>query len=135
MNKITPVANIDAGVHTLIPLRLLLKSPHNARKAPHSPESIEAKAGSIAAKGILQNLVVEPERERKSRPQDARTNFDRFAGLRRNGIWKHDRLGHCAVGHRPVSSFECCVRFDPRQPSGKKRGAPEASSRPLAPTP
>ena len=79
--------------------------------------------------------MVEPERERKSRPQDARTNFDRFAGLRRNGIGKHDRLGHCAVGHRPVSSFECGVRFDLRQPSGKKRGAPEASSWPLAPTP
>ena len=65
MNKITPVAIIDAGVHTLIPLRLLLKSPRNARKAPHSPESIEAKAGSIAAKGILQNLVVEPELDEK----------------------------------------------------------------------
>ena len=65
MNKITPVAIIEAGVHTLIPLRLLLKSPHNARKAPHSPESIEAKAGSIAAKGILQNLVVEPEVDEK----------------------------------------------------------------------
>ena len=78
--------------------------------------------------------MVEPERERKSRPQDARTNLDRFAGLRRNGIGKLERLGHGAVQHRPDSSFECCVRFDPPQPSGKKRGAPAASSWPLAPT-
>ena len=35
--------------------------PKNARKTPHSEASIEAYAGSIAAKGILQNLVVEPE--------------------------------------------------------------------------
>lgn len=35
--------------------------PWNARKTPHSEVAIEAYAASIAAKGILQNLVVEPE--------------------------------------------------------------------------
>ena len=44
-----------------IPLNKLKKSPKNARKTPHSDASIEAYAASIAAKGILQNLVVEPE--------------------------------------------------------------------------
>jgi ParB family transcriptional regulator, chromosome partitioning protein len=39
----------------------LKKSPKNARKTPHGEASIEAYAASIAAKGILQNLVVEPE--------------------------------------------------------------------------
>ncbi|GIQ78255.1 DNA-binding protein [Bradyrhizobium sp. RD5-C2] len=37
------------------------RSHHNARKTPHSEAAIEAYAASIAAKGILQNLVVEPE--------------------------------------------------------------------------
>ncbi len=44
-----------------IPLDKLKKSPRNARKTPHSGDTIEAYAASIAAKGILQNLVVEPE--------------------------------------------------------------------------
>lgn len=49
------------GAEVLIPLNKLKKSPRNARKTPHSQAAIEAKAASIAAKGILQNLVVEPE--------------------------------------------------------------------------
>ena len=49
------------GSEVFIPLNKLKKSPRNARKIPHSQASIEAKAASIAAKGILQNLVVEPE--------------------------------------------------------------------------
>lgn len=44
-----------------IPLDKLKKSPRNARKTPHSEADIEAYAASVAAKGILQNLVVEPE--------------------------------------------------------------------------
>lgn len=51
------------GAEVLIPLNKLKKSPRNARKTPHSQAAIEAKAASIAAKGILQNLVVEPERD------------------------------------------------------------------------
>src|SRR5258708_30462900 len=46
-----------------IPLNRLKKSPKNARKTPHPKADIEALAASIAAKGLLQNLVVEPERK------------------------------------------------------------------------
>lgn len=49
------------GETVFIPLDKLKKSPRNARKTPHSEADIEAYAASIAAKGILQNLVVEPE--------------------------------------------------------------------------
>src|SRR5258708_8199417 len=51
----------ESGTEIFIPLNRLKKSPKNARKMPHSEASIEAYAASIAAKGILQNLVVEPE--------------------------------------------------------------------------
>ena len=51
----------QSGTEIFIPLNKLKKSPNNARKTPHSEASIEAYAASIAAKGILQNLVVEPE--------------------------------------------------------------------------
>ncbi|WP_434733105.1 ParB N-terminal domain-containing protein [Rhizobium sp. YTUHZ044] len=54
-------AEAVGGVEILIPLDRLKKSPRNARKTPHSNETIETYAASIAAKGILQNLVVEPE--------------------------------------------------------------------------
>jgi ParB family transcriptional regulator, chromosome partitioning protein len=40
----------------------------NARKVPHSEAAIEAYAASIAAKGILQNLVVEPELDADGTP-------------------------------------------------------------------
>ncbi|WP_027168850.1 ParB/Srx family N-terminal domain-containing protein [Mesorhizobium sp. WSM3224] len=50
-----------SGTELFIPLNKLKKSPRNARKTPHSEAIIEAYAASIAAKGILQNLVVEPE--------------------------------------------------------------------------
>ncbi|RVD46252.1 chromosome partitioning protein ParB [Mesorhizobium sp. M4B.F.Ca.ET.169.01.1.1] len=51
----------ESGTEVFIPLNKLKKSPRNARKTPHSEAIIEAYAASIAAKGILQNLVVEPE--------------------------------------------------------------------------
>jgi ParB family chromosome partitioning protein len=51
----------ESGTEIFIPLNKLKKSPNNARKTPHSEASIETYAASIAAKGILQNLVVEPE--------------------------------------------------------------------------
>lgn len=59
---------IDNGAMVFIPLNKLKKHPKNARKTPHSEASIEAKAASIAAKGILQNLVVEPERDAEGEP-------------------------------------------------------------------
>ena len=52
---------VESGTEVFIPLNKLKKSPNNARKTPHSEAAIEAYAASIAAKGILQNLVVEPE--------------------------------------------------------------------------
>ncbi len=45
------------GREIFILLNKLKKSPRNARKTPH----IEALAASIAAKGLFQNRVVEPE--------------------------------------------------------------------------
>lgn len=51
----------QSGTEIFIPLNKLKKSSNNARKTPHSEASIGAYAASIAAKGILQNLVVEPE--------------------------------------------------------------------------
>lgn len=61
-----PTDEHDATV--FIPLNKLKKHPKNARKTPHSEASIEAKAASIAAKGILQNLVVEPETDAEGGP-------------------------------------------------------------------
>src|SRR5258706_11436347 len=52
---------MESGTEIFVPLNKLKKSPKNARKMPHSEAAIEALAGSIAAKGMLQNLVVEPE--------------------------------------------------------------------------
>ncbi|NML76920.1 ParB/RepB/Spo0J family partition protein [Rhizobium sp. S-51] len=54
-------AETTSGGEIMIPLDKLKKSPRNARKTPHSNETIETYAASIAAKGILQNLVVERE--------------------------------------------------------------------------
>lgn len=45
----------------LIPLNKLKTSLNRARKTPHNEAAIEAYAASIAAKRILQNLVVEAE--------------------------------------------------------------------------
>jgi len=52
---------VENGTEIFFPLSKLKKSPKNARKTPHSEAAIEAYAASIAAEGILQNLVVEPE--------------------------------------------------------------------------
>jgi ParB family chromosome partitioning protein len=57
-----------SGAEMFIPLNKLKKSPRNARKTPHSTPDIEAYAASIAAKGILQNLVVEPELDADGKP-------------------------------------------------------------------
>jgi len=44
-----------------VPLSKLKKSPKNARKVPHSEATVEALAASIAHKGLIQNIVIEPE--------------------------------------------------------------------------
>jgi ParB family chromosome partitioning protein len=64
--KTAPV--IENGETIFIPLNKLRKHPKNARKTPHSEASVESKAASIAAKGMLQNLVVEPERDGDGEP-------------------------------------------------------------------
>ena len=61
-------STIENGTTVFIPLNKLKKHPKNARKTPHSVASIEAKAASIAKKGILQNLVVEPETDAEGGP-------------------------------------------------------------------
>lgn len=62
------VAETVTGREVLIPLNKLKKSPRNARKTPHGEETVETYAASIAAKGILQNLVVEPELDADGTP-------------------------------------------------------------------
>lgn len=64
----TIAPTVEHGTTVFIPLNKLKKHPKNARKTPHSEASIEAKAASIAAKGILQNLVVEPECDAAGEP-------------------------------------------------------------------
>ncbi|WP_293897559.1 ParB/RepB/Spo0J family partition protein [Phenylobacterium sp.] len=59
---------LDHGAVVEIPLNKLKKSPKNVRKVPHSPGEIEARATSIAAKGVLQPLVVEPEFDEAGEP-------------------------------------------------------------------
>ena len=59
--KIATIA--ESGSEIFVPLNKLKKSPRNARKTPHAEADIAALAASIDAKGMLQNLVVEPERD------------------------------------------------------------------------
>jgi len=68
MTKKKTTITIPASGTTLdIPLNKLKKSPRNVRKMPHPKADIEALAASIAANGMLQNPVVEPEmKESKS---------------------------------------------------------------------
>lgn len=63
MNAVTGTAAAEpvSGVEILVPLAKLKKSPRNARKVPHGEAAIEALAASIQHKGLIQNLVVEPE--------------------------------------------------------------------------
>lgn len=53
--------NVLASREIFVPLNKLKKSPRNARKVPHGEAAIEALAASIHHKGLIQNLVVEPE--------------------------------------------------------------------------
>jgi ParB family chromosome partitioning protein len=51
-----------------VPLNKLKKSPRNARRTPHAEADIEALAASVAAKGVLQAPVVEPETDEAGAP-------------------------------------------------------------------
>lgn len=63
MNAVTETVAVEAvsGVEIFVPLAKLKKSPRNARKVPHGETAIEALAASIQHKGLIQNLVIEPE--------------------------------------------------------------------------
>ncbi len=63
MNAVTETTAVQAvtGVEIFVALNKLKKSPKNARKVPHGEAAIEALAASIHHKGLIQNLVVEPE--------------------------------------------------------------------------
>jgi ParB family chromosome partitioning protein len=65
---IQPETIQDSDAVRLIPLGKLKKSPRNARRTPHPAEAIEALAASIAAKGMIQPPVVEPERDEDGVP-------------------------------------------------------------------
>ena len=62
--------NIAAATKNIVfvPLSKLKKSPKNVRKMPHSKADIQAFAASIAALGMLQYPVVEPELGPKGKP-------------------------------------------------------------------
>ncbi len=63
MNAATRTAAVGpgSGAEIFVPLNKLKKFPKNARKVPHSEAPIEALAASIQHKGMIQNLVIEPE--------------------------------------------------------------------------
>jgi len=58
----------DPAIEIFVPLAKLKKSPRNARKVPHGEAAIEALAASIQHKGLIQNLVVEPETKEDGTP-------------------------------------------------------------------
>ena len=55
-----------------IPLNNLKKSPRNVRQVPHSKQHIEALATSIQTHGLLQDPVVETERNESGSRQGER---------------------------------------------------------------
>lgn len=59
----TKTVKPKSGSGIFAPLNKLKKSPRNVRKTEHTATEIEGLAASIAANGMLQNLVVEPERD------------------------------------------------------------------------
>ncbi|AMK23501.1 ParB/RepB/Spo0J family partition protein [Sphingobium sp. TKS] len=70
MNAVTETAAAEpvSGIEIFVPLAKLKKSPRNARKVPHGEAAIEALAASIQHKGLIQNLVIEPEAKEDGTP-------------------------------------------------------------------
>ena len=70
MNAVTETVAAEpvSGVEIFVSLAKLKKSPRNARKVPHGEAAIEALAASIQHKGLIQNLVVEPETKEDGTP-------------------------------------------------------------------
>src|ERR1700724_533376 len=67
MSNRTNIAAASKNI-LFIPLGKLKKSPKNVRKVPHTKADIKAFAASIAAIGLLQYPVVEPELGPKGKP-------------------------------------------------------------------
>src|ERR1700724_307389 len=67
MSNRTNIAAASKNI-LFIPLGKLKKSPKNVRKVPHTKADIKAFAASIAAIGMLQYPVVEPELGPKGKP-------------------------------------------------------------------
>ena len=68
MNTHFDASSLPVGTQVFIPLNKLKKSPKNVRRVPHSEATLVSLRASIAAKGILQNLVVEPETDATGAP-------------------------------------------------------------------
>ena len=62
--------NIDAASKNIlfVPLNRLMKSPKNVRKVPRTKADLQAFAASVAALGLLQYPVVEPELGPRGKP-------------------------------------------------------------------
>ena len=67
MSNRTKIAAASKNI-VLVPLNKLKKSPKNVRKMPHTKADIAALAASIAALGMLQYPVVEPEIGPRGKP-------------------------------------------------------------------
>jgi ParB family chromosome partitioning protein len=67
MSNRTNIAAASKNI-LFVPLNRLKKSPKNVRKVPHTSADIKAFAASIAAIGMLQYPVVEPELGPKDKP-------------------------------------------------------------------
>ncbi|MDE5441089.1 ParB N-terminal domain-containing protein [Bradyrhizobium sp. CSA207] len=63
----TKTTQPKSGSEIFVPLNMLKKSPRNVRKVEHTAAEVEGLAASIAANGMLQNLVVEPEHDGEGR--------------------------------------------------------------------
>src|SRR5580704_2594645 len=67
MSDRTKIAAASKNI-VFVPLNRLKKSPKNVRKMPHAKADIQSLAASIAALGMLQYPVVEPELGPRSKP-------------------------------------------------------------------
>jgi ParB family chromosome partitioning protein len=81
-----------SGSEIFVPLNMLKKSPRNVRKVEHTAAEIEGLAASIAA-NMLQNLVVEPERDGEGHDTTDRASP---SGRRRSG---HPSCGRTGSQH------------------------------------
>lgn len=67
MSDRSKIAAVSKNI-LFVPLNKLKKSPKNVRQVPHCKADVQAFAASIAAIGMLQYPVVEPEIGPKAKP-------------------------------------------------------------------